>query len=597
MLVGKTLGGKFRIEKELGSGAMGTVYKALFTETAQYVALKMINVALVGNEQALGRFEHEAAILKKLRHPNIVSLFATGHYNRAPFIAMEFVQGESLDHVLARRGRFTWEEVVELGKQLCDALQHAHDKGIIHRDLKPSNIMVLRDGTVKLTDFGIAKDPNITALTAANAAVGTASYMSPEQCKGERTLSHKSDLYSLGVVFYELVTGRKPFTADSPIDMFMQHVEGTFERPSRIVFDIPIWLDSLISQMLEKKPEHRPADAAMVRRALEEVVEKVESQLSAGVDAVKARVIDRRAGPATPIDEKDREAARALRGAVTKKKIRKKVVPFYQKVWFQVIAIAAFLAGSGYLVYQLTRPEPPEVMAAAVERAVASGDRDRAIDAVDRYLRVYGGQDTPLTQEVRKKEKRLKVERREAQLQKRFRGTSLKPGGLGPDEDDDAEAYNATQRAWQSENEGELDLARQRWEALAEKYKGESAPDRVMWSWVAAKKLRDLDEAVQADKALVKRTTEDVAAREKRAIDSDLERQAVEAVRLELEGNWRKARDAWHRLKEEALEKLENRQWVLIAARHELDAKEKGDPPREEKKPRDEKKAKDDSGG
>ena len=121
--------------------------------------------------------------------------------------------------------------------------------------------MILPDGTLKLTDFGIAKDLDVTALTSANCTVGTASYMSPEQCRGERDITHKSDLYSLGVVFYELITGRKPFEAENAMDMFMQHVQGTFERPSRLVLDLPVWMDTLICQLLEKKPEQRPFDA------------------------------------------------------------------------------------------------------------------------------------------------------------------------------------------------------------------------------------------------------------------------------------------------------------------------------------------------
>src|SRR5207244_10975255 len=129
---------------------------------------------------------------------------------RNPFYAMEYCEGESLDRALARRGRLTWEEVVTLGTQLCDALQHAHLKCIIHRDLKPSNVMILPNGTIKLMDFGIAKDVDVTALTAANSTVGTAAYMSPEQCRGERELTPKSDLYSLGIMVYELMTGTKP---------------------------------------------------------------------------------------------------------------------------------------------------------------------------------------------------------------------------------------------------------------------------------------------------------------------------------------------------------------------------------------------------
>src|SRR4029077_19768818 len=127
-----------------------------------------------------------------------VRLFGVGKYQGTRYYAMEYVVGESLDRVMSRRGRMTWEEVVTLGQQLCAALQHAHDAGVVHRDLKPSNLMILSDGTLKLTDFGIAKDLDSTALTSANCTVGTASYMSPEQCRGERDLTSKSDLYSLG---------------------------------------------------------------------------------------------------------------------------------------------------------------------------------------------------------------------------------------------------------------------------------------------------------------------------------------------------------------------------------------------------------------
>src|SRR5207248_1928243 len=135
-----------------------------------------------------------------------------------------------------------------------------------------------------------------------NCTVGTAAYMSPEQCRGERDLTSRSDLYSLGVMFYELVTGQKPFKADSPMDMFMLHVQGTFERPSRLVLDIPVWLDNLICQLLEKKPEQRPRDAAMVAETLSRIKEKVEAQRSAGEDISKAR------GGRPLLDDQDKAA-------------------------------------------------------------------------------------------------------------------------------------------------------------------------------------------------------------------------------------------------------------------------------------------------
>src|SRR5204863_8732357 len=136
-------------------------------------------------------------------------------------------EGESLDRLLQRREHLSWQEVVDLGVHLCAALQHAHDQGIIHRDLKPSNLMIDKDGTVKLTDFGIAKDTDVTALTAANSTVGTASYMSPEQFEGNLELTNKSDLYSMGVMFYELLTGKKPYKAETFMEMYHQHKEGT----------------------------------------------------------------------------------------------------------------------------------------------------------------------------------------------------------------------------------------------------------------------------------------------------------------------------------------------------------------------------------
>jgi serine/threonine protein kinase len=310
--------GPFVIDKPLGSGAMGTVLRGRHIETGQRVAIKVVAPAFVANEKSIERFKRESAILKQLKHPNIVRLIAVGKHHGTPFYAMEYVEGESLAEVLARRGRITWEELIPLGQQLCAALQHVHDRGIIHRDLKPSNVMVLPDGTVKLTDFGIAKDTDVTALTAANCTVGTASYMSPEQCKGVRDLTPRSDLYSLGVMFFELLTGKKPFQAESPMDMFMHHINDTPERPSRLVLEIPVWLDTLIVQLLEKAPEQRPHSAAAVGEALGRVQEKALALQSAGVDMVRGRAVDRRPG-GPRLEEEDKDAARTLLGKKKKR--------------------------------------------------------------------------------------------------------------------------------------------------------------------------------------------------------------------------------------------------------------------------------------
>lgn len=387
LAVGQRMG-QFDIERELGSGAMGTVYKVKYVPDGRTMALKVIAFGLTGNETAIRRFEREAEILKQLKHPNIVRLFATGRYKGTPFFAMEYVEGESLDYVLARRVRFSWEEVVQIGIQTCGALQHAHDKGIIHRDLKPSNLMRLHDGTIKLTDFGIAKDMDVTALTGANCTVGTASYMSPEQCKGE-TVTSKSDLYSLGVVLFELLTGRKPFLAESPIEMFTKHVNEPPPRPNwslkgSATGEIPTWLETTVLQLMEKKAEHRPLSAAMVAESLQEGLQKYYSGQSAAVEAVQARAIDRRI-QTNVVDETDREAARTLRGALQKKKIKKKTTPFYRKGWFVVLLIPPFILAFVGILWFASRPPSAESLYRQAQARMEKGEyRDALYDLAGR---------------------------------------------------------------------------------------------------------------------------------------------------------------------------------------------------------------------
>ncbi len=566
MLVGKELG-PFRIEKELGSGAMGSVFRAVHRDTGQRVAIKVIALGLLSNETAVKRFEREADILKQLKHKNIVRFIGTGSYKKTPFFIMEYVEGESLDRILARRGAFPWDEVVHLGRQLCAALQHAHEKGIIHRDLKPSNLMILKDGTLKLTDFGIAKDTDVTALTAQNCTVGTAAYMSPEQCKGEKNLSAKSDLYSMGVVFYELLTGRKPFQAESPIDMFQAHVFATFERPSRFVMDIPVWLDTLVCQLLEKKPEHRPFDAAMVAKVLDEVEQKVADLRSAGVDVVTARV---REGMAKrPVDETDRDAARTLRGAVTKRKLRKKTVPLTQRKWVQAVMLTAALVGLVGLVYGMTRPPSAEKLYRAAEAAVSAKNGD-VLDATARYLKYYGSRDDEPTQQVRAWDREYRVARRETQLLNRIYS---KRGQLKPEDDAQKLAYEAIKL----ENEGDVEEAARAWKKLEANTKDAPDVDTAVYAWLAQQKLADLaalparekklGEAVRRIHALIPADAPDDASR--------VERACVEALRLELFGDLPAARDRWQQITDEGdtLKDPVERPWGVLAAAHVRDLK------------------------
>jgi serine/threonine-protein kinase len=561
MLVGKDIG-PFHVLSELGSGAMGFVYRAVRRDSGKHFAIKMIAFGLLGSEK---RFEREADILKQLKHPNIVRYAGTGSYKRTPFFIMEYVEGESLDKILARREKFSWEDVVGLGKQLCAALEHAHGKGIIHRDLKPSNLMILKGGTLKLTDFGIAKGADLTALTGTNCTVGTAAYMSPEQCRGEKTVSAKSDLYSMGVVFYELLTGRKPFQAESPIEMFQAHVSAPFDRPSQFVMDIPVWLDNLVCQLLEKKPEHRPFDAVMVAKVLEEVEQKVADLRSAGLDVATARTTDR--GRNRPADETDRDAARTLRSAVGKRRFRKKMVPLTQRKWVQAVMLSAALVGLGGVVFAMTRPPAAEKLYRAVQSAAEAKDYQSTLDAAERYLRFYGNRDDDDAQQVRGWERSARTDRREAQLHNRIYGKLRSK----PDGDLEKLAYQAVEK----EDEGDIQSAAAEWKKLEIKVKDSSGGDTAVYGWVAQKKSASLVAMPQWERKLTEVLDYEHALKQvgpKRDL-GPAEQSCVEALRFEQFGDLPAARDHWEAIRDKYHKTLDERGWAILAAVHARELK------------------------
>ena len=499
MLIGQQIG-PFEVEMELGSGAMGIVYRAKFHRSGEKivpVAFKVVALGLLGNEGVMARFEREANILKQLKHPHIVRLIAHGKINKAtPYIALEYIDGEALDRVLSRRGKLGWEEVASYGKQLAEALQYAHDKGIIHRDLKPSNLMITKDGVLKLTDFGIAKDTDVTALTGANSTIGTAAYMSPEQCKGDRNLGAKSDLYSLGVVFFELLTGRKPFTAETTVEMFLKHVNEKAPRIGKLVNDLPTKFESLILQLLEKDKDDRPVDAAWVARMLGEVEEDAYQRKSAGLVAAQARTAKPVNQSGDRMDAADRDAARALRGK--KKKIKKKVaVPLYERKWVHAVGILAVLLAMAGGVYLAVKPASPEKMFAAIEKAESPGDK---AEAAKRFLEVHGSKGGELVDKAAVVYRDATVRDRERQLTNRSESRALRK----PADSDDAEAFDSAMQAIDAEKVGDLDLAERMWGKVRARFPDEAnlpfttneqALAKARWGWVADKRLADMKAA------------------------------------------------------------------------------------------------------
>jgi serine/threonine-protein kinase len=564
------------------------VYRARYTKNGKKMALKVIGLGLVGNESSLARFEREANILKQLNHPNIVRFYGAGRSQGTPYYAMEYIEGESLDHVMSRRGRLTWEEVIQLGSQLCDALQHAHEKGIIHRDLKPSNLMVLPDGTIKLTDFGIAKDTDVTALTAANCTVGTAAYMSPEQCRGDRDLTFKSDLYSLGVLFYELLTGRKPFIAETPMDMFLLHLQAQCERPSRLVLNTPVWLDNLICQLLEKKPDQRPRDAEMVKRALEEVVEKVEAQQSAGVDAVRGRRDDRPRGDKP--GEEDREAARTLKQGGSKKKGKKKVKPFYEKIWFQAVGIVLLLALLAGVLYWVFQPPSADSIYRQAQKLMESKDPEDHQTANDsggplaQYLKYYGKRDDDQARQVRAWVDQAGREYSEKILDLLVRSQK---GKMGLKRTADTPVEKSALKAALKEEEGEDEKAVAAWQEVKEAAK---EPADRPWGLLAAEKLEDLAMVDDYARRLAKRIEAVQKTKEEYKPQNELEKGlAHDAIQAEIAGEVAKAREAWESVKKQLeadvertkwpLTEVERRRWIKLANRKVFELTRADNPP------------------
>jgi serine/threonine protein kinase len=263
------LGGRYLVESELGRGGMATVFKGIDTVLGRPVAVKVLSPQYAGDADFVTRFRREAQSAARLNHPNLVSVYDTGTDDGVHFIVMEYVDAKTLADYVAGGGRIMPDRAIEIAEAVCDALSMAHAHGIIHRDIKPANIMITSKGDVKVTDFGIARVISGADTIAQTAAVlGTASYLSPEQAQSQ-PVDQRSDIYSLGVVLYEIVTGRPPFSGDSPVMVASKHVLEQPKPPSKLNSDISPGLEAVIMKALSKNPDNRYQDAEEMRADLE----------------------------------------------------------------------------------------------------------------------------------------------------------------------------------------------------------------------------------------------------------------------------------------------------------------------------------------
>jgi eukaryotic-like serine/threonine-protein kinase len=266
------LGDRYRLEASIGSGGMAQVFRGQDTTLDRQVAIKILAPQFARDPSFVERFRREAQAAARLNHPNIVNVYDTGVDGDTNYIVMEYVEGRTLAEYLTRGGTLAPRKAAEIAEKVAEALAAAHAQGVIHRDIKPANIMVTRDGRVKVMDFGIARlvaGPDTVEQTAA--VLGTAAYLSPEQAQGQ-TVDARSDLYSLGIVLYEMVTGKPPFTGDSAMAVAYKHVQETPLPPSSLNADVPPRLDAVVMRALAKNPANRYQSAGEFRDDLMRVI-------------------------------------------------------------------------------------------------------------------------------------------------------------------------------------------------------------------------------------------------------------------------------------------------------------------------------------
>ena len=267
--IGKKIEGRYLVNELIGVGGMANVYKATDVTDGKTVAVKVLREEFCDNEEFLRRFKNESKAIAMLSHPNIIKVYDVCFSHKMQVIVMEYVDGITLKEYLEEQSPLSWKETLHFTTQVLRALSHAHSKGIVHRDIKPQNVMLLPNAQIKITDFGIARFARSEARTLTDRAIGSVHYISPEQAQGEHT-DQRADLYSVGVMLYEMLTGQLPFDADSPVSVALKQIEMEPPMPRSINPEIPEGLEEITMRALQKDPEQRYQSAGEMLADIEE---------------------------------------------------------------------------------------------------------------------------------------------------------------------------------------------------------------------------------------------------------------------------------------------------------------------------------------
>jgi len=282
---GQILGNRYKLLERIGGGGMAVVYKAKCLLLNRFVAVKILRSEFTDDEEFVKRFQVEAQAAASLNHPNIVSIYDVGKQDDIQYIVMEYIDGITLKEYIGQKGALPWKEAVGIAIQICSALEHAHKNFIVHRDIKPHNIMITEDGVAKVTDFGIARAVTSATITMVGSTIGSVHYFSPEQARGG-FIDEKSDLYSLGITIYEMVTGRVPFDGESPVAIALKHIQEKPEKPIDINPKIPKGVNDLIIKAMKKDQNLRYQTASEMLADLQRVLADPDTKIN-GSNAVE----------------------------------------------------------------------------------------------------------------------------------------------------------------------------------------------------------------------------------------------------------------------------------------------------------------------
>lgn len=372
--IGKMLDNRYEILEVIGRGGMAVVYKAKCHRLNRFVAVKILKEELAQDEEFRQRFRDESQAVAMLSHPNIVSVYDVSRSGDVEYIVMELIDGITLKDYLERQSPLGWKETTFFALQIAKALEHAHSRGIIHRDIKPQNIMVLRDGTVKVADFGIARQAASTNTYNLREAIGSVHYVSPEQARGSH-IDNRSDLYSLGVVMYEMLTGRLPFVGDTPLEVALQHINSVPLPPSDYVPNIPKTLEHIVMKAMAPVPADRYNNATELIQDIERFRNDPHYQVDVPRTAVpdsnlrdpgETQVIQytsqlasagarnssptRRTPPVRPRPlEEEEEDDEELRRSGKKRRISSSLL-------FTILAVSIFVIGAGFFIAAVMNP-------------------------------------------------------------------------------------------------------------------------------------------------------------------------------------------------------------------------------------------------